>query len=173
MAKSEIRKPTLRKFLSGAAFAALLLFAASASAHHISATWHGAQQGNGQANAQANEVSGKVIAIAPDKKSISLEVTNNNSPSTMQFAIDDSTRVTGRVSVGTHGQHPIRKFRQRQTRSPQHFAQGPNPVAHSIVVENEASPNAQRAGQIPPRATQKTGRCAAIPHSESWAAIPS
>ena len=100
MAKSEIRKPTLRKFLSGAAFAACLLFAASASAHHISATWHGAQQGN-QANAQANEVSGKVIAIAPDKKSISLEVTNNNSPSTMQFAIDDNTRVTGRVSVGT------------------------------------------------------------------------
>ena len=97
MAKSEIRKPTLRKFLSGAAFAAFLLFAASASAHHIFATWHGAQQ----ANAQANEVSGKVIAIAPDKKSISLEVTNNNSPSTMQFAIDDSTRVTGRVSVGT------------------------------------------------------------------------
>ena len=100
MAKSEIRKPTLRKFLSGAAFAAFLLFAASASAHHISAAWHGAQQGN-QANAQANEVSGKVIAIAPDKKSISLEVTNNNSPSTMQFAIDDNTRVTGRVSVGT------------------------------------------------------------------------
>ena len=97
MAKLEIRKPTLRQFLSGAAFAAFLLFAASASAHHISATWHGAQQ----ANAQANEVSGKVIAIAPDKKSISLEVTNKNSPSTMQFAIDDSTRVTGRVSVGT------------------------------------------------------------------------
>jgi type II secretory pathway component PulL len=100
MANSEIRKPTLRNFLSGAAFAAFLLFAASASAHHISAAWHGAQQGN-QSNAQANEVSGKVTAIAPDKKSISLEVTNNNSPSTMQFAIDDSTRVTGRVSVGT------------------------------------------------------------------------
>ena len=97
MAKSEIRKPTLRQFLSGAAFAAFLLFAATASAHHISAAWHGAQQ----ANAQANEVSGKVTAIAPDKKSISLEVTNNNSPSTMQFAIDDNTRVTGRVSVGT------------------------------------------------------------------------
>lgn len=100
MAKSEILKPTLRKFLSGVAFAAFLLFAASASAHHVSAVWHEAQQGN-QANAQANEVSGKVIAIAPDKKSISLEVTNNNSPSTMQFAIDDNTRVTGRVSVGT------------------------------------------------------------------------
>ena len=78
-------------------FAAFLLFAASASAHHISATWRGAQQ----ANAQANEVSGKVVAIAPDKKSISLEVTQNNTPSTMQFAIDDNTRVTGRVSVGS------------------------------------------------------------------------
>ena len=97
MAKSEIRKPTLRNFLSGAAFAAFLLFAATASAHHISAAWHGTQQ----ANAQANEVSGKVSAIAPDKKSISLEVTDQDKTNTMQFAIDDNTRVTGRVSVGS------------------------------------------------------------------------
>jgi hypothetical protein len=95
MANSKFSKPTLRNFLSGAALAAFLLFAASA--HHISAAWHGAQQ----ANAQANEVSGKVTAIAPDKKSISLEVTDQNKTNTMQFAIDDNTRVTGRVSVGT------------------------------------------------------------------------
>jgi hypothetical protein len=93
----EFRKPTLRKFLSGASLAAFLLFAASESAHHVSAAWHGTQQ----ANAQANEVSGKVTAIAPDKKSISLEVTEQNKTNTMQFAIDDNTRVTGRVSVGT------------------------------------------------------------------------
>ena len=92
----EFRKPTLRKFLSGASLAAFLLFAASASAHHISAAWHGQQ-----ANAQANEVSGKVTSIAPDKKSISLEVTDQDKTNTMQFAIDDNTRVTGRVSVGT------------------------------------------------------------------------
>ena len=97
MANSEIRKPTLRQFLSGAAFAAFLLFAATASAHHISAAWRGAQQ----STAQANEVSGKVSAIAPDKKSISLEVTDQDKTNTMQFAIDDNTRVTGRVSVGT------------------------------------------------------------------------
>jgi hypothetical protein len=96
MANARFSKPTLRNFLSGAALAAFLLFAASASAHHISAAWHGAQQ----ANAQANEVSGKVTSIAPDKKSISLEVTDQNKTNTMQFAIDDNTRVTGRVSVG-------------------------------------------------------------------------
>ena len=86
---------TLRKFLSGASLVALLLFGVSASAHRISAASHWAQQ-----NTQASEVSGKVVSIAPDKKSISLEVTDRNNPSTMQFAIDENTRVTGRVSVG-------------------------------------------------------------------------
>ena len=97
MANSRFSKPTLRSFLSGVSLAAILLFSGSASARHISAAWHGTQQ----ANAQANEVSGKVTSIAPDKKSISLEVTDQNKTNTMQFAIDDSTRVTGRVSVGT------------------------------------------------------------------------
>jgi hypothetical protein len=97
MAKSTFRKPTIREFLSGASLAAILLFGVSASAHHISAAWHWAQQNS----AQANEVSGKVTAIAPDKKSISLEITDHNNTNTMQFAIDDNTRVTGRVSVGT------------------------------------------------------------------------
>jgi|HubBroStandDraft_4_1064222.scaffolds.fasta_scaffold51769_2 hypothetical protein len=91
---------TSRKFLSGTSVAALLLFGVaagvSASAHPISASSHWIQQNN----AQDNEVSGKVVSIAPDKKSISLEVTDRNSPSTMQFAIDENTRVTGRVSVG-------------------------------------------------------------------------
>ena len=96
MANSRFSKPTLRSFLSGVSLAAILLFAASASAHHISAAWHGTQQ----ANAQANEVSGKVTSIAPDKKSISLEVTDQDKTNTMQFAIDDNTKVTGRVSVG-------------------------------------------------------------------------
>jgi hypothetical protein len=101
MAKSRFSKSTIRKFLSGASLAALLLFGifagVSASAHPISAPSHWIQQNN----AQATEVSGKVISIAPDKKSISLEVTDNNKTNTMQFAIDDNTRVTGRVSVGT------------------------------------------------------------------------
>jgi hypothetical protein len=101
MAKSRFSKPTFRKFFSGASLAGLLLFGisagASASAHRISAPSHWVQQNN----AQATEVSGKVISIAPDKKSISLEVTDNNKTNTMQFAIEDNTRVTGRVSVGT------------------------------------------------------------------------
>ena len=105
MAKSRFSKPTFRKFLSGASLAALLLVGisggisagASASSHRISAPSHWIQQNN----TQATEVSGKVISIAPDKKSISLEVTDNNKTSTMQFAIEDNTRVTGRVSVGT------------------------------------------------------------------------
>jgi len=99
--KPTFSKPTFRKFLSGASLAALLLFGisagVSASAHPISAPSHWVQQNN----TQATEVSGKVISIAPDKKSISLEVTDNNKTSTMQFAIEDNTRVTGRVSVGT------------------------------------------------------------------------
>ena len=105
MAKSRFSRPRFRKFLSGASLAALLLVGisggisagVSASAHSISAPSHWIQQNN----AQATEVSGKVISIAPDKKSISLEVTDNNKTNTMQFAIDDNTRVTGRVSVGT------------------------------------------------------------------------
>ena len=101
MAKSRFSKPTFRKFLSGASLAGLLLFGisagVSASAHPISAPSHWVQQNN----TQATEVSGKVISIAPDKKSISLEVTDNNKTSTMQFAIEDNTRVTGRVTVGT------------------------------------------------------------------------
>jgi hypothetical protein len=101
MAKSRFSRPRFRKFLSGASLAALLLFGisagVSASAHPISAPSHWVQQNN----AQATEVSGKVISIAPDKKSISLEVTDSNKTNTMQFAIDDNTRVTGRVSVGT------------------------------------------------------------------------
>jgi Cu/Ag efflux protein CusF len=96
MAMSAFRITTSRKLLSGASLAALLLFGVSASAHHISAASHWAQQ-----STQANEVSGKVVSIAPDKKSISLEVTDNNKTSTMQFAIDDNTRVTGRVTIGT------------------------------------------------------------------------
>ena len=105
MAKSRFSRPRFRKFLSGASLAGLLLVGisggisvgVSASAHPISTPSHWVQQNN----AQATEVSGKVISIAPDKKSISLEVTDNNKTNTMQFAIEDNTRVTGRVTVGT------------------------------------------------------------------------
>lgn len=86
----------VRKFLFGASLAALLLFGISATAHSISPPSH-----QGQQQAQSNAVSGKVTSIAADKKSFSLEVTDNGNNSTMQFVLDDHTRVTGRVSVGT------------------------------------------------------------------------
>ena len=100
MALTSFSKPAFRitmsrKFLFGAALAALLLFGVSASADRISATSRWAQQ-----NTQASEVTGKVIGIGQDKKSISLEVTDQSNPSTMQFAVDENTRITGRVSVG-------------------------------------------------------------------------
>ena len=95
MALPRFSMPRFRKFLFGASLAALQLFGVSASAHRISAASHWAQQ-----NTQASEITGKVIGIGQDKKSISLEVTDQNNPSTMQFAIDENTRVTGRVSVG-------------------------------------------------------------------------
>jgi len=95
MANARFSKPTLRTFLSGAALAAFLLFAASASARYVSAAWHGAQQNN----AQANEVSGKVTSIAPDKKSISLEVTGSKSPTRTKPTPCNSPSTTARVSL--------------------------------------------------------------------------
>jgi hypothetical protein len=91
-------KSMILKLLFGASLAALVLFGVSASAHYTSAApSHWIQQNATQPTA----VSGKVTSIAPDKKSISLEVTDNGAKSTMQFVLDDNTRVTGRVSVGT------------------------------------------------------------------------
>ena len=84
-----------RTFLSSASLAGLLLLGVSASAHPISAPSH-----SGQQDAQAKAVSGKLVSVASDKTSISLEVTANGNKSTMQFVLDENTQVTGRVSVG-------------------------------------------------------------------------
>jgi hypothetical protein len=75
---------------------ALLFIGLPAFAHPVfSLTEHGQQ------SAQPSAVSGKVISIADDKKSFSLEVTSNGSANTMQFVLDQNTQVTGRVHVGT------------------------------------------------------------------------
>jgi hypothetical protein len=59
------------------------------------------QQAEGQQQAeQAKSVSGKVVSIAPDKKSITLEVNNGNDKHTMQFVVNQNTQVTARTSTG-------------------------------------------------------------------------
>jgi len=50
---------------------------------------------------QTKSVTGKVASIASDKKSITLEVSNGNDDHTMQFIVNQSTQVTGRVSTGS------------------------------------------------------------------------
>jgi hypothetical protein len=60
------------------------------------------QQAQSQQQAeQAKSVSGKVASIAPDKKSITLEVNNGNDRRTMQFVVNQNTQVTARVSTGS------------------------------------------------------------------------
>jgi len=49
---------------------------------------------------QAKSVSGKVLSIAADKKSITLEVNNGNDKKTMQFVVNQNTQVTARTSTG-------------------------------------------------------------------------
>jgi hypothetical protein len=56
----------------------------------------------GQQSAQPSAVSGKVVSIADDKKSFSLEVTNKGNANTMQFALDQNTQVNGHVQVGSN-----------------------------------------------------------------------
>jgi biopolymer transport protein ExbD len=84
------------KFLFLGSLAALLFIGLPAfAAHPVSVP----QQG--QQSAQPSAVSGKVVSIADDKKSFSLEVTNNGNANTMQFVLDQNTQVTGHVHVGS------------------------------------------------------------------------
>ena len=55
----------------------------------------------GQQSTQPGAVSGKIVSIADDKKSFSLEVNSNGNANTMQFVLDQNTQVTGHVHVGT------------------------------------------------------------------------
>src|SRR5580700_4368334 len=84
------------KFLVLGSLAALRFVGLPAFAHPFSSL---PQQG--QQSAQPSAVSGKVVSIADDKKSFSLEVTNNGNANTMQFVLDQNTQVTGHVHVGT------------------------------------------------------------------------
>jgi biopolymer transport protein ExbD len=84
------------KFLVLGSLAALLFVGLPAFAHPFSSL---PQQG--QQSAQPSAVSGKVVSIADDKKSFSLDVTNNGNANTMQFVLDQNTQVTGHVHVGS------------------------------------------------------------------------
>jgi hypothetical protein len=75
---------------------ALLFIGLPAFAHPFSSV---PQQG--QQSAQPSAVSGKVVSIADDKKSFSLEVNSNGNANTMQFMLDQNTQVTGHVHVGS------------------------------------------------------------------------
>ncbi len=85
-----------RQFFVCTSLTVLLFLGLPALAHTNSAL---PQQG--QQAAQATAVSGKVVSIANDKRSISLEVTDNGNANTMQFVLDENTQVTGRVHVGS------------------------------------------------------------------------
>jgi hypothetical protein len=50
---------------------------------------------------QAKQVSGKVTDIGSDRRSFSLEVNDKGSKHTMQFVVDNSTQVQGKVTTGT------------------------------------------------------------------------
>ena len=50
---------------------------------------------------QSKQVSGKVTDIGSDRKSFSLEVNEKGSKHTMQFVVDNTTQVQGKVTTGT------------------------------------------------------------------------
>jgi hypothetical protein len=88
----------IRQFLLGAAFAGAMLLGISAANLPLHAQ---AQSGN-QSPAAANAVSGKVTAIGNGGHSFTLEVsTSSTDKRTLEFVVDQNTRVQGKVTVGT------------------------------------------------------------------------
>src|SRR6202167_4744868 len=84
------------EFLVLGSLTALLFIGLSALAHPVSPL---TQQG--QQSAQTSAVLGKVVSIADDKKSFSLEVTSNGNANAMRFVVEQNTQVTGHMHVGT------------------------------------------------------------------------
>lgn len=54
-----------------------------------------------QSQAEAKQVSGKVTDIGSDRRSFSVEVNDKGSKRTMQFVVDNTTQVQGKVTTGT------------------------------------------------------------------------
>jgi len=90
----------LRKILVSSALAAVMacpgMFAANLPAPQP-------QNQQQQQQAQAKTVSGTVTGIGSDRKSFTMDVSQQNSPKAkkMNFYIDRNTQVEGRVGVGT------------------------------------------------------------------------
>ena len=86
----------LRKIICCSTLAPLLLLGAALPARSQSA----APSTQPQAE-QSKQVSGKVTDIGSDRRSFSLEVNEKGSKHTMQFVVDNSTQVQGKVTTGT------------------------------------------------------------------------
>jgi hypothetical protein len=86
----------LRRLLCSASLASLFLFGVISVAPSPSLLAHAGQQ------PEAKEaVTGKVTSIAKDAKSFSMDVNQAGNQKTMQFQVNETTQVQGRVTVGT------------------------------------------------------------------------
>jgi len=86
----------LRKIICCSALAPMLLLGTALPARSQSTA------GSAQAPAeQPKQVSGKVTDIGSDRRSFSLEVNDKGSKHTMQFVVDNTTQVQGKVTTGT------------------------------------------------------------------------
>src|SRR5258708_23117992 len=86
----------LRKIICCSALAPMFLLGAAVPARSQST----APSGEAQAE-QSKQVSGKVTDIGSDRRSFSLEVSDKGSKRTMQFVVDNTTQVQGKVTTGT------------------------------------------------------------------------
>jgi hypothetical protein len=88
----------MHKLLLSASLAGLLLTAGSVWAR---ASPQSSGQPSQQAPASTKMISGKVTAIGNGGQSFALEVNSGGDTQTMQFTVDKSAKVEGRVTVGT------------------------------------------------------------------------
>lgn len=87
------------KLLLTASFAGLLLTAGSAWTR--ATPRQGSEEPTQQAPAATKMISGKVTSIGNGGQTFALEVSSGGDKQTMQFTVDKSAKVQGRVTVGT------------------------------------------------------------------------
>src|SRR5262249_49626477 len=85
----------IRKLLVGVSFAGMLALGASGASHAFSVTQSAQQE------QKAQSVSGTVKAIGGDHRSFTLEVGDGDAKNTMEFVLDDNSKVQGRIVAGT------------------------------------------------------------------------
>jgi hypothetical protein len=89
----------MQKFLLTASLAGLLLTAGSVWARATPRQSSG--EPTQQAPAATKMISGKVTSIGNGGQTFALEVSSGGAAQTMQFTVDKSAKVQGRVTVGT------------------------------------------------------------------------